>query len=145
MKGHSVELRTHRAGQVMVSTSGAQLLPQDAVQSLRDLLLAKATILTPNIPEARMLLSEAGTEAPDVESVADMESIAKAVQALGPEWVLVKGGHVPFKADLTAAKAPEERQVVVDVLYGQGKIVHVQSAFQDSKNTHGTGCSLACK
>jgi hydroxymethylpyrimidine/phosphomethylpyrimidine kinase len=134
-----------RPRQVMVSTSGAQLLPQDAVRSLRTALLGKATVLTPNIPEARLLLSDAGAEVADVESVADLERIARAVQELGPEWVLVKGGHAPLKANLTAAKSPEEREVVVDVLYGHGKFFRVQSDFQDSKHTHGTGCSLACK
>jgi hydroxymethylpyrimidine/phosphomethylpyrimidine kinase / thiaminase len=129
----------------MVSTSGSQLLPSEAVHSLRDLLFSHTTVLTPNIPEAKLLLLDAGIEVKEIESVADLESIARSVQSLGPEWVLVKGGHVPLKTDLTTARQADERQVVVDVLCGQNQIFRMQSEFQVSTSTHGTGCSLACK
>jgi hydroxymethylpyrimidine kinase/phosphomethylpyrimidine kinase len=129
----------------MVATSGAQLLPHDAVKELRAGLLPLTTVLTPNIPEATLFLQDAGVPAPEIRGVEDLEAIARAVQALGPEWVLVKGGHAPLKADLTVARAPEEKEVVVDVLYGHGRLYRIQGPYQDSKNTHGTGCSLACR
>ena len=129
----------------MVSTSGAQLLPADAVQKLKDWMLTRTTVLTPNVPEAQLLLSEANLEHKEVGSVADLEAMAKSVQTLGPEWVLVKGGHVPFTQDLTTARTEDEKKVVVDVLYGHGHSLRIQSDYSKSSNTHGTGCSLACK
>lgn len=141
--------------QVMVSTSGAQLLPHEAIKHLARRLLERTTLLTPNIPEAALLLTENGHAAPEVRNVADLETLAQTIRAqLGPRWVLVKGGHVPFRAaDMTAvvpeggSDADKEGEtVVVDVLVGpDGEVVKVQSAFQRSTSTHGTGCSLACK
>ncbi|ATY59382.1 thiamin biosynthesis (Thi-4) [Cordyceps militaris] len=133
---------------VMVSTSGAQLLPHAAIKQLSARLLRRTTLLTPNIPEARLLLAEHGLEsAPAVRTVDDLEALAQTIRgALGPRWVLVKGGHVPFRAaDLTAAEEAEPgARVVVDVLVGpDGAVVRVQSPFQKSTSTHGTGCSLA--
>jgi hydroxymethylpyrimidine kinase/phosphomethylpyrimidine kinase len=129
----------------MVSTSGYQLLPKEAVRELREHLLPLTTVLTPNVPEALLLLSDTGfpTDAP--QNYSDLIKVAKAVQSLGPEFVLLKGGHLPLKKDGDVAKTAEERELMVDILYGQGEITRIESAYQDSKNTHGTGCSLACK
>ncbi len=129
----------------MVSTSGAQLLEQNAVTVLRNRLLPLATVLTPNVPEAKVLLSNAGQELEDPRCVQHLINIAKAVQALGPEYVLVKGGHLPLKKDGTVASTEAERELVVDILYGNGEVLRIESDYQPSKNTHGTGCSLACK
>lgn len=132
--------------QVMVSTSGATLLPNEAIQHLCKHLLPYTTVLTPNIPEAILILSQNGQEVPEVRSVQDLETVAQRIQALGPKWVLVKGGHRPMKEDLTAAETEEERSVVIDVLVGgDGEVVRVKSPYQASSSTHGTGCSLACK
>ncbi|KAF4831185.1 putative hydroxymethylpyrimidine/phosphomethylpyrimidine kinase 2 [Colletotrichum tropicale] len=128
---------------VMIATSGAELLPRDAVAELLKGLLKITTVLTPNIPEAKLLLQDAGFEGADVASVADLEEMARKVKGLGPEWVLVKGGHAPFKADFTVAKTEEEKEVVVDVLFGEEGFVRIESPYQASKDTHGTGCSLA--
>ncbi|KXH28904.1 phosphomethylpyrimidine kinase [Colletotrichum simmondsii] len=128
---------------VMIATSGAELLPREAVAALLEGLFKLTTVLTPNIPEAKLILEDSGHAPVEVESVGDLEAMAKAVQALGPEWVLVKGGHAAFKADLTVAKSEEDKAIVVDVLYGHGEFWHVQSPYQSSTNTHGTGCSLA--
>ncbi|KAK5994571.1 Putative hydroxymethylpyrimidine/phosphomethylpyrimidine kinase 2 [Cladobotryum mycophilum] len=129
---------------VMVSTSGAQLLPQEAIKELVEHLLPHTTILTPNIPEANLLLSHIDSSAQDIQSVDDIESIARKIQALGPKWVLVKGGHLPFRADLTVARTDEEKKAVVDVLVGpSGEVFKLESSWQQSTSTHGTGCSLA--
>ncbi|CAM1510002.1 Fc.00g003370.m01.CDS01 [Cosmosporella sp. VM-42] len=129
---------------VMVSTSGAQLLPHEAIRQLSQHLLPHTTVLTPNIPEAILILSENGQPAIEIRSVDDLETIAQRIHALGPKWVLVKGGHLPFKEDFTVAETESERKVVVDVLVGgEGQVVRVESPYQESKNTHGTGCSLA--
>jgi hydroxymethylpyrimidine kinase/phosphomethylpyrimidine kinase len=110
---------------------------------MRTLLLPQTFMVTPNIPEAQLLLSDAGKESVPIKTVNDLEVIAKQVQELGPQWVLVKGGHVPFKKDGTVATTSDEKELVVDVLYGEGKTTRIESDYQQSKNTHGTGCSLA--
>lgn len=132
----------------MVATTGAQLLPEKAVEELRTLLLPLAFILTPNIPEAKLLLAnsgETGEKEKDVQRIEDLENLARRIQALGPEWVLVKGGHVPFKKDGTVATEPAQREIIVDVLVGpdDGRVTRIETPYLDSKNTHGTGCSLA--
>ena len=129
----------------MVSTSGHQLLPAQAVRDLREKLLPIATIITPNVPEAMLLLSDSGKPVADAKNVGDLIEITKAVQALGPKYVLVKGGHLPFKKDGTVAETAAEKELMVDILYGDGTVTRMETLYQPSKNTHGTGCSLACK
>lgn len=129
----------------MVSTSGSQLLPEKAVCELRAQLLPQATVLTPNVLEAKLLLSDAGKTVEDPRNVDDLIEIAKSVQSLGPRYVLVKGGHLPFKKDGSVAKTDHERELMIDILYGEGDVTRIETAYQKSKNTHGTGCSLACE
>lgn len=129
----------------MVSTTGTQLLPVDAVRTLRETLLPLTTMLTPNIPEAKLLLQEAGKPVKDPQNVEDLLSIAKMIQALGPRYVLLKGGHLPLTKSRQVPSDISERHIVIDVLYGDEKTVLVETDFLDSKNTHGTGCSLACR
>ena len=130
---------------VMVATSGAQLLPNEAVYNLRVSLLPLTTILTPNIPEARLLLENAGLEAPQTNSLDDIVNIARVVQSLGPRYVLVKGGHLPLTKDGHVSKEEADRQTIVDVLYDGRDATIYKTDYLPSKNTHGTGCSLACK
>lgn len=127
----------------MVSTSGSQLLPQDAVCGLRTKLLPLTTILTPNIPEAELLLEDAGTAFQEPQNVEDMISLAKQIHGLGPRGVLLKGGHLPLTRDHKTARNIEEAQIVVDVLYDGENVTLFETDFLTSKNTHGTGCSLA--
>ena len=130
---------------VMVATSGAQLLPNEAVYNLRMNLLPLTTILTPNIPEARLLLQNADMEAPEINSLDDVVSIARIVQSLGPRYVLVKGGHLPLTRDGHISKEKADRDTIVDVLYDGREVTIYKTAYLPSRNTHGTGCSLACK
>lgn len=127
----------------MVATTGAVLLPSEAVKDMRTLLLPQTFMVTPNIPESKLLLADAGQTSLEINDVGDLERLAQETQKLGPKWVLIKGGHVPFRKDGTVARAPEERELIVNVLFGEGKITRFESAYQDSRNTHGTGCSLA--
>lgn len=134
----------------MISTSGGQLFPNSAVKALSSLLVPRATVLTPNIPEAKLLaeLAEGPTPLAEISSAEDLEKMAARIQSLGPKWVLLKGGHLPLTKDFTVAESGKEGRepaIVMDVLYGEGKAIRIQSAYQDSKNTHGTGCTLACK
>ncbi|KEY68985.1 hypothetical protein S7711_03292 [Stachybotrys chartarum IBT 7711] len=132
---------------VMASTSGATLLPHEAIEELIQRLFPHTTILTPNMPEAYLILSHQDSDRPShdaIRSVADLEATARRIQALGPRWVLLKGGHLPFTADLTVSQGPEQNRLVVDVLVGpDGQVLQVRSPWQDTTSTHGTGCSLA--
>lgn len=130
---------------VMVATSGAQLLPNEAVHNVGMNLLPLTTILTPNIPEARLLLQTAGFEAPETRSLYDIVNIAKVVQSLGPRYVLVKGGHLPLTKDGHVSKEEADRHTIVDVLHDGREATIYETDYLPSKNTHGTGCSLACK
>lgn len=130
---------------VMVATNGAQLLPNEAVGNLRTNLLPLTTILTPNIPEARLLLRNAGIELPPTKSVADMAKLASSLQGLGPRYVLVKGGHLPLAKDGQFSEIEADRQTVVNVLCNGPEITIYETDYIRSNHTHGTGCSLACK
>jgi len=129
----------------MVSTSGSRLLPMEAIRELREDLLPHTTVLTPNVPEALLLLSDAGLSAEAPRNVNDLIRVAKAVHSLGPKFVLLKGGHLPLTRDGEETNKAADRVLMVDILYGEGVITRIESAYQNSKNTHGTGCSLACK
>ncbi|KAI9934694.1 hypothetical protein AWENTII_005785 [Aspergillus wentii] len=128
---------------VMVSTSGSQLLPEVAVKQLRTKLLPLTTILTPNIPEAKLLLKDAGIEAQEPQDLQDMIALAKQICSLGPKGILLKGGHLPLTKDHKTPKNQEEASTVVDVLYDGENVTLFETDFLVSKNTHGTGCSLA--
>jgi hydroxymethylpyrimidine kinase/phosphomethylpyrimidine kinase len=104
----------------MLSTSGSQLLPEAAVSTLIKELLPLTTILTPNLPEALLLLKIAGLSFEYPENVDD---------------ILTK--------DRVASKDDAERQVVLNVLYGDGEVTLMETEYLKSRNTHGTGCSLA--
>lgn len=129
----------------MVSTSGSTLLPEDAVKTLCKDLLPRTTLLTPNIAEAQLLLKETGHEEIQVTDRESLEQLAKALHRLGPKHVLVKGGHLPLAADGKAVAASEDAKYVANVLFDGTKLDVITSPHRASKNTHGTGCSLACK
>ena len=101
----------------MVSKSGARLLPEDAVKTLREELLKLTTVFTPNIPEAELLLQDAGQAVTDPKCLIDIIDIAKRVHALGPRYVLVKGGHLPLDKDCLDLSTERGELVVVNVLY----------------------------
>ena len=109
---------------VMVATSGARLLRDDAAATLRDHLLPLATLVTPNLHEAAILAAR------EVRSVPEMRDAAVAINQLGGAAVLVKGGHLAGDA--------------VDVLF-DGEQFHELHArrIPSSGADHGTGCTLA--
>ncbi|MCK9894662.1 bifunctional hydroxymethylpyrimidine kinase/phosphomethylpyrimidine kinase [Frankia sp. AgB32] len=108
---------------VGVSKHGDPLLAPDAVDVLRRQLLPRATIVTPNVDEVRLLT---GVE---VRDAADLPRAAAAVLELGPRWVLVKGGHLPGDA--------------VDLLTDGVTELVLRGPRLDRRHTHGTGCTLA--
>lgn len=136
----------------MISTSGHTLLPDDAAAQLTRL-LPLTTVLTPNVPEAKLIATRGGVLPSSEESwpssAAHLEQLARAIRSLGPAWVLLKGGHLPLRrGDLVAATDADADadRVVVDVLVGPGEsdVLRIQSPWLRSDSTHGTGCSLAC-
>lgn len=127
----------------MISTSGSQLLAPDAVSSVCKHLLPMTTILTPNIPEAVMLLRSSGASTKDPQSLDDAIHLAKQLQKLGPTYILLKGGHLPLTAARVKASGNDDASIVVDVLFDGNSVTLIETKFSQSKNTHGTGCSLA--
>jgi hydroxymethylpyrimidine/phosphomethylpyrimidine kinase len=128
-----------------MSTSGSQLLPQTAVSTLINSLFPLTTILTPNLPEAKLLLENAGVDIKDPENVDEIVAMAHKIQGLGPRWVLLKGGHLPLTRGRLVGRAESEKEVVLNVLVGESGLTIMESEYLTSENTHGTGCSLACK
>jgi len=110
---------------VMVAKSGDKLLADEAIDALRTELLPRASIVTPNLPEAGVLLDD--TAARDVK---EMTAQAKRLLKLGAQTVLMKGGH---------AQGSEN----TDVLVTPGQQDHFTHPHIDTLNTHGTGCSLS--
>ena len=120
------DLRPFVVDPVMVSKSGATLLQDEAIATLREKLLPRATLVTPNAHEAAQLTGQ-----DELRTEADAREAARAVHAMGAQAVLVKGGHL----------AGEDE--AVDVLF-DGAHVHTFAAPRlDTPHTHGTGCTYA--
>ena len=110
---------------VMVATSGDRLLAQDAIVALREILIPRALLITPNLPEAAALLDE--------EIAQDEAAMIRQGEALlkrGARRVLIKGGHG------SGAKA-------VDLLVTPEGVERLEADRIDTRNTHGTGCTLS--
>ena len=108
---------------VMVATSGAKLLKEEAMDSLINRLIPLADVITPNIPEGEIL---AGME------ITNEDEMIKAAEKIGKKYdcaVLLKGGHRVNDAN--------------DLLYKDGKFKWFRSERIDNPNTHGTGCTLS--
>lgn len=108
---------------VMVAKSGDALLRADARQALITRMLPLALVVTPNLPEAAVL---AGIP---VTSREDMEEAARRIHALGPRFVLVKGGHLKGDA--------------LDLLWNGREFTAFEAPRVDSPSTHGTGCTFS--
>ena len=123
-------LARHNAGPivldpVMVAASGARLLTDDSLASLKALLLPVADLVTPNLPEAAALLDVAVATTED-----DMRAQGEALLALGARAVLMKGGH-------------GEGADSVDLLVTRSGVARFAAPRHASRNTHGTGCTLS--
>lgn len=108
---------------VMISKSGFPLLQPDAQDALAEYLLPLATIVTPNIPEAEAIIGK------EIKTLKDMKEAALRIASLGPKNVLIKGGHMENYA--------------TDVLYDGKNFSEFESPRFQTKNTHGTGCTLS--
>jgi len=103
---------------VMVAESGASLLDADARAALVELILPRASVATPNVPEAAALAGAAPDE--------DQEALARAVRALGPRAVVVTGGH---------------REAATDLFFDGGRAVPLAGAREEGGAAHGSGCT----
>ncbi|MBK4217360.1 bifunctional hydroxymethylpyrimidine kinase/phosphomethylpyrimidine kinase [Paracoccus caeni] len=110
---------------VMVAKSGDALLDGDAIRAMRELLLPRATLLTPNLPEAASLLGAAPATTPD-----EVMEQGQALLSMGPKAVLMKGGHA-------------EGSTCTDWLVTPWNSTGFTAPRIATQNTHGTGCSLS--
>lgn len=110
---------------VMVAKSGDLLLQPDAVEAIRDVLVPMSAVITPNLPEAGVLL---GRKMP--RSIDEMREILPDLLALGSRWVLLKGGHLPGAE-------------IIDILHEANETVDIRGPRIESNNLHGTGCTLS--
>lgn len=136
MLGGSDTIRTVAAGlheldvpvildPVMIAKSGDALLADEAVTTLRDVLLPQSLLITPNLPEAARLLDTGQARSED-----EMAAQGEALRALGARAVMMKGGHA-------------EGPVCTDLLVTEGGILRFTAPRQATRHTHGTGCTLS--
>ncbi len=110
---------------VAASMHGDQLLADDALDALRGELFGRATLVTPNLDEVRLLVGI------DVRGRDEQYEAAKALHALGPAWVLVKGGHL------------RDDPQCLDLLYDGAEFTELIGPRFDTRHTHGGGDTLA--
>ncbi len=114
---------------VMVAKSGDHLLERSAVDELRESLLPLATLLTPNLPEAGVLLGSS-----PADSLKEMRRVAEKLRRLlndsGERWVFLKGGHLPGND-------------TIDILHDGDRLIELPGRRIETRNTHGTGCTLS--
>jgi hydroxymethylpyrimidine/phosphomethylpyrimidine kinase len=108
---------------VMVAKGGAPLLRPEAVATLREQLLPLAEVVTPNLPEAEVLV---GTS---LQTTKEMEDAARAIHQLGPRHVVIKGGHRTAEP--------------IDVYFDGEQVVQLRGERIHTEHTHGTGCSFS--
>ena len=111
---------------VMVAKSGDPLLSDDAVETLTETLIARAALTTPNLPEAARILGVEAARCPE-----DMMEQGKALLNMTSGAMLIKGGHAPGDACVDILLEPGEEPLVLS------------SKRIDTRNTHGTGCTLS--
>ena len=109
---------------VMVAKGGHRLLDPEALEMLKSVIIPRAHLVTPNIPEAELLTNSV------IETVDDMAQAAETLLSLGPEAVLLKGGHM---------KGSE----MTDLLVAPGVTKAFTSEKIETRHTHGTGCTMA--
>jgi hydroxymethylpyrimidine/phosphomethylpyrimidine kinase len=108
---------------VMVAESGARLLEPDASAALVELLLPRATVLTPNLPEAQAIAGKQPSDSPTIDEVAEL---AREIKALGPAVVVITGGH---------------RDTATDVFFDGHNPVELHGERHAGGAAHGSGCT----
>jgi hydroxymethylpyrimidine/phosphomethylpyrimidine kinase len=108
---------------VAISKHGDSLISEGTVEAIRERLLPLATVVTPNLQEAELLTGMA------IADEARMLAAARMINSMGPQWVLIKGGHLPGNP--------------VDLLFDGERVLRYPAQRVGSVHTHGTGCTLA--
>ena len=109
---------------VMVAKGGAKLIDNRSIKILKSKLIKKVSLITPNIPEAEILTKTR------ISSVDDMISAARILMSLGAKNVLIKGGHL-------------KSRIMQDIFLNKNEISVFKNKKINTKNTHGTGCTLS--
>ena len=109
---------------VMVAKGGTRLIDNNSIQILKEKLLKRVSLITPNIPEAEILVNQ------KIISKDDMIIAGKKLLALGAKSALIKGGHLNSK-------------ITYDVLVNKHSVFEFKNKKIKTKNTHGTGCTLS--
>ena len=109
---------------VMVAKGGAKLISQEAIKTLKEKLIKKVYLITPNIPEAEILTKK------KIRNLEDVIYAANILLKLGAKNVLIKGGH-------------KKTKYVEDVFLSKKEIKIIKNKKIKTKNTHGTGCTLS--
>jgi hydroxymethylpyrimidine/phosphomethylpyrimidine kinase len=112
---------------VLVSTSGHSLMDEGGVHAYRELLFPHALVVTPNLQEGALL---AGVDVRELVSSEAMTQVAEELRRFGPDMVVLKGGHL-------------QEDTSTDVVVGPGGAIVLDSPRVDTRNDHGTGCSLS--
>jgi hydroxymethylpyrimidine/phosphomethylpyrimidine kinase len=116
---------------VLVSTSRDALIGEGGVEAYRSALIPLAEVVTPNLHEAAVLC---GVDVRDVKDLEDMTMLARTILAMGPTFVLVKGGHL--------ARTPSAEHAP-DLLLSRDELIVFDALRVETSNDHGTGCSLS--
>lgn len=111
---------------VMIAKGGASLLQTEAIHALITRLLPLSTVVTPNIPEACVILG-----IKSIDTLEDMRNAAAKIQQLGPKYVVLKGGHLG------------EDKAAVDILFDGENYNYFEAKRIKTIHTHGTGCTFA--
>lgn len=110
---------------VMVAKSGDRLLLAEAIHALRERLVPLTTLITPNLPEAGVILDQ-----PEPTTLAEMRQAIVPLRDLGSDWVMLKGGHLSGDES-------------IDLLSGPNGTIEFSASRIATSNTHGTGCTLS--
>jgi len=121
---NKIKIRKVILDPVMVAKGGAKLIDKKSIQILKNTLIKKVSLITPNIPEAEILSNT------KILTIEDMILAANKLLSLGAKNILVKGGHLQSK-------------LVTDIFLNKNEIVKFHSKRYNTKNTHGTGCTLS--
>jgi hydroxymethylpyrimidine/phosphomethylpyrimidine kinase len=126
----SHKLRAYKVEQividpVMVAKGGQSLLQEEAIEAVRKHLIPLATVITPNVPEAEVIIGEKG-----IASLEDMKEAAIIIHRLGAQNVVLKGGHLHGEES-------------TDVLFDGNEFTYLPVKRIQTKHTHGTGCTFA--
>jgi hydroxymethylpyrimidine/phosphomethylpyrimidine kinase len=121
---------------VVRSTSGYDLIDDNALQSLIKNLFPLAKIITPNIPETERITGL------KIENEGDIHRAARIMQSFGAKTILIKGGHA-FEVKSEKLKVKNERRKATDYLFESDKLTKFEADFIETNSTHGTGCTLS--